>query len=159
MKTYVIQLFDERETLHLGMQLAQCCIRSKLIIYLYGDLGVGKTTFTRGFLYGLGYKNKIKSPTYTLVESYEVGSRLLHHFDFYRINNPEELELIGICDYFSNNALCIVEWPQQAIGIIPESDLKLKLNYVEIIREVEIKATSDEGKYLVQKFQQYRNKV
>ena len=93
------------------------------IIFLYGPLGVGKTTFVRGFLKGLGFDGKVKSPTYTLVEPYLISQQAIFHFDFYRIQNPKELEYIGIQDYFSPQTICFIEWPKQGLAFLPAPDI------------------------------------
>ncbi|CUA81680.1 tRNA threonylcarbamoyl adenosine modification protein YjeE [Gulbenkiania indica] len=120
-------LKDEQATLALGATVARH-LPSGGVIYLLGDLGAGKTTFTRGLLNGLGHIGRVKSPTYTLVETYTPTPVLtLHHFDLYRFGDPMEWEDAGFRDYFGPDTLCIVEWPEKAAGVLPPADLTLQL--------------------------------
>ncbi len=100
------------DTQDLGKKLAHCCsdLQSSCIIYLIGDLGAGKTTLAQSFIGYFGF-DKVKSPTYTLVESYQNDIVDIHHFDCYRLSDPEELEYIGIREYLKPNSLQLIEWP------------------------------------------------
>ncbi len=114
-------------------------------IYLSGELGAGKTTFVRGFLRALGFSGAVKSPTYTLVEPYVLNDKTIYHFDLYRLNHAEELEAIGVRDYFNKDALCLLEWPDRAEAYLPDPDLMFELEYDGEGRQIHIKALSDEG--------------
>jgi len=108
------------------------------IVLLNGDLGAGKTTLVRGLLRHLGFEGIVKSPTYTLVEPYQVAGRLIYHFDLYRLGDPEELEYIGGRDYWNNNALCLIEWPEKARSYLPEADLNLTITHQGTARLISV---------------------
>ena len=125
-----VRLFlkDEAATVKAGTQLA-VALNTGAVIYLEGDLGAGKTTFTRGVLRACGYQGSVKSPTYTLCEPYELSDdRQLCHFDLYRLSNPEELEFLGIRDYIASNAILFIEWPSRGEGWLPPADLSVSLS-------------------------------
>ncbi len=119
------------------------------VIFLHGPLGAGKTTWVRGFLHARGYTGAVKSPTYTLVESYPLADGLVHHFDLYRLGDPEELEYMGIRDYFSDDMLCLVEWPERGAGVIGRADIELTLSYRGSERELTVCATSEKGRKII----------
>jgi len=136
-------LKDESATLEFGAKLAKR-LPSKGIIFLYGDLGAGKTTLVRGILQALGHKGSTKSPTYTLVEPYQIEQRSIYHFDLYRLSDPEELEYMGMRDYLDEQALCFIEWPQNGQGFLPAADLSINLAYEGLQRRITLEASEPE---------------
>ncbi len=120
-----IEIPNEQEMEQLGARLAEL-FSAPLLVFLHGDLGMGKTTLARGLIRALGHSGNVKSPTYTLVEPYELASGTLYHFDLYRLCDPEELEFMGVRDYLSQS-IALVEWPEQGAGMLPEADLELEI--------------------------------
>ena len=128
MKTTTVELPDADATLDWGAALG--IELGNELVYLRGELGAGKTTLARGILRGLGHTGPVKSPTYTLLEPYDLGHREILHFDFYRIVDPEELEFIGIDDLMGSAALKLIEWPERARDRLPDPDLDIWLHEI-----------------------------
>lgn len=144
----LFSLKNEVETVNFGAKIATA-IEGGEVIFLKGDLGAGKTTFVRGFLNALGHSGNVKSPTYTLIEPYSINGKNIYHFDLYRINDPEELEAIGIRDYCDGESICLYEWPEQGQGILPNADIILSLSHVGSARKVEIESKSAKGEQIL----------
>ncbi|MBU0900651.1 tRNA (adenosine(37)-N6)-threonylcarbamoyltransferase complex ATPase subunit type 1 TsaE [Pseudomonas sp. MIL19] len=141
-----LELFaaDEEAMLVLGARIAEVT-GGKGVIYLHGDLGAGKTTLSRGIIRGLGHVGAVKSPTFTLVEPYEIGAVRAFHFDLYRLVDAEELEYLGIRDYFEGDALCLVEWPQRGAGVLPKADLDITISPHGAGRALRLQAQGERG--------------
>jgi len=152
-KHFTLDLADEAATAAFGAALAKA-IEPGLTIYLHGDLGAGKTTLVRGLLHGLGYVGKVKSPTYTLVEPYEMlGTHAeqlnVYHFDLYRFNDEEEWEAAGFRDYFNAQSVCLVEWPEKAEHILPVPDIGISLSIKGAGRLIHVAALSLHGQQCI----------
>lgn len=165
MKKLEYFLADERETIAVGDGLAKVLLSQNeqcdkaqpaLIVYLNGDLGAGKTTLTRGFVRGMGHQGNVKSPTYTLVEPYELPPWQVYHFDLYRLGDAEELEYMGIRDYFAENSCCFIEWPEKGAGILAKADIVIELNYQDEQRTVELCALSARGEAVLECYSQHQ---
>ena len=132
-----LSIADEEAMLKLGASLADK-IHPGDIVFLRGDLGAGKTTLVRGFLRAKGHEGAVKSPTFTLVESYHLDHTDIYHFDLYRLTDPYELELMGFRDYLRADAICLIEWPEKAGNIQPMPTLNIHIRRVDKdSREVE----------------------
>lgn len=142
-------IVSEGEMLAFGARLAMACADSGAVIFLHGELGAGKTTLVRGFLRGLGHHGKVKSPTYTLVEPYELAQRRIYHFDLYRLADPHELDYIGIRDFLECGAILLVEWPERGMDCLPAPDIHVHIGYTETGRRVRIEAETPLGSEIV----------
>lgn len=151
MSAVEVVLHDEEATMALGRRLADS-LQGGLIVFLHGDLGAGKTTFARAFLRALGVGERVKSPTYSLVEGYEFGDRQAFHLDLYRISDPGELEWLGLDSLAEPGAIVLVEWPERGRGALPPVDLELHFRHQDAGRVVGFEARSDQGRRLVEAF-------
>jgi tRNA threonylcarbamoyladenosine biosynthesis protein TsaE len=128
-------------------------IEAPCIIYLAGDLGAGKTTLARGFVRGLGYTGRVKSPTFTLLEPYELADFHCYHFDLYRLADPEELLFLGIEDLLRPDAVLLVEWPERGEGLLPEPDLIINVFYEAQQRRLTLRAPNEKGVQIINNLQ------
>jgi len=117
-----------------SLQFAQCFAEHRphhaaLVIFLKGDLGTGKTTFSRGFIQASGHNGKVKSPTYTLIEPYVLSSLTITHMDLYRLSDPEELDYLGVDDLIQNSDVCLIEWPERGADLLPVPTVTLSLKH------------------------------
>lgn len=139
------ELYGDASQEALGRQLAGC-LAPPCVIWLEGELGAGKTTLARGILRGLGHRGRVPSPTYTLVESYQLGDLRLHHLDLYRLADPEELEYLGLADLCDGCSVLLVEWPERGAGLLPEADVRLRIRHAGQGRVLTLHPQSDVGR-------------
>lgn len=132
----------------LGGRLASALMPG-MIVYLDGDLGMGKTTLARGFIQSLGHCGAVKSPTYTLVEPYEFSTVTVYHFDLYRLGEPEELEFMGVRDYFDSDSVCLIEWSERGAGFLPPADLEISISREGLGRRVLLQAFTGLGEGVI----------
>ena len=135
------------ETITFSRNLANCCtqLKSSFVIYLIGELGVGKTALAQGFIQYFGFE-RVKSPTYSLVESYQNEVINIHHMDCYRLSDPEELEYIGIREYLLSGHLQLIEWPELGKGVIAKADISITLSGDGNQRKINIQTHTEAGK-------------
>ena len=142
----LLRLQGEAEQIALGRRLA-AAVGDQALIFLQGDLGAGKTTLVRGFLQGRGHEGNVKSPTYTLIEPYQLPGDACYHLDLYRLGDPEELEYLGLRELLQEQAVVLVEWPERGAGWLPSPDLEITLCYAAggEAREAKLEARSPRG--------------
>ena len=157
MQTLTCYLKDEAALLELAQEFAALSVPG-LIILLSGDLGAGKTCWVRGYLQGLGYQGIVKSPTYTLVETYATAKQKIAHFDLYRLMEAAELEFIGLADYCDNQTTCLIEWPERAEDRLPPADLHCYLTIAGKGREFTGTALSVQGEKILKSWQELNKK-
>lgn len=152
-----LKLADEQATLKLGADFART-LEVGVNVYLHGDLGAGKTTLVRGGLHGLGFIGKVKSPTYTLVEPYQVLHNKtivnLYHFDLYRFMDEEEWDAAGFRDYFNPHSVCLIEWPDKAGSLIPQADIDVYLELNGEGRIARLVGNTRAGKACLERYQE-----
>ncbi|WP_339433656.1 MULTISPECIES: tRNA (adenosine(37)-N6)-threonylcarbamoyltransferase complex ATPase subunit type 1 TsaE [unclassified Pseudomonas] len=144
MSEVTLYLADEQAMSDFGARIARVT-QGHGLIFLEGNLGMGKTTLSRGIIRGLGHVGAVKSPTFTLVEPYEMGEIRAFHFDLYRLVDPEELEFLGIRDYFEDDALCLIEWPDKGAGFLPKPDLTITISPQDSGRSLKISSQGSRG--------------
>ncbi len=161
---------DESLMLHFGANIAKAisvvqslndetAAEQALLITLSGDLGAGKTTISRGILNGLGHSGSVKSPTYTLVEPYELPLGRVCHFDFYRLIDPEELEYMGFRDYLVEACLCLIEWPERGQGFLPGADIEIGIIQTGEGRTLSLKAGTDLGNKIISRLEELKKEL
>tara|TARA_Y100001934_G_scaffold280872_1_gene388794 strand:- start:4127 stop:4627 length:501 start_codon:yes stop_codon:yes gene_type:complete len=124
------------------------------LVFLEGTLGAGKTTLSRGLIQTRGHTGAVKSPTYTLVEEYDLATGRVCHFDLYRLGDPEELEYMGIREYLTDGTLCLIEWPERGRGVLPDADLTIHIDDVGEARILNWQAETDKGAQWSRQLQQ-----
>lgn len=142
-------LTNEKATKNEARNLASLCYPA-LVVGFSGPIGAGKTTFIRFFLQALGITENIKSPTYSLIESYKYAAGSIHHFDLYRLTTPDELEYLGYKEFFTDKTICCIEWPEHALDYLPNIDLHYHFKVIGKMRKLIIVAGTVKGQIILQ---------
>ena len=145
-----IDLETEQATETFATKFA-ACLTAPLVITFSGDIGAGKTTFIRALLRRLGIQSAIKSPTFSLVESYQTELAYVHHFDLYRIQDQAELDYIGFRDYFDEQAVCCIEWPERLGQYLQWADVSITMRVKGAGREMQLLSASEAGTVFLDK--------
>lgn len=143
-----LEIVGEEAQTALGRRIA-VCLKGPVVVYLDGDLGTGKTTLVRGVLRGLGHLGSVRSPTYTLLEPYDLGAVQVFHLDLYRLGDPEELEFLGVRDLLDGDSILFVEWPGRGVGALPPADLEIRLDYTDSGRSLDLVPKGRAGEAVV----------
>lgn len=144
------QVAGEEAMVALGERIGRA-LQGGAVLFLHGDLGAGKTTLSRGVLRAFGHRGAVKSPTYTLVEPYEFDDITVYHFDLYRLGDPEELDYMGIRDYFDGPSVSLIEWSSRGEGFLPPADVHVDIEHVDADhRRVALRANSERGRVICQ---------
>ena len=154
--TRTLGLADEDATDRLGQQLASALgdRPAGWLMLLEGELGAGKSTLARAMLRAWGHTGAVPSPTYTLVEPYQLTRYCVYHFDLYRLGDAEELEFMGVRDYFAGDAICLIEWPERGKGVLPPADLVITIGREGSGRLLSLRAASRRGMALLQQLRE-----
>lgn len=150
MTTLTVRVDGEEAMVTWGRRLGEALVDGGTVFF-HGDLGTGKTTLCRGVMRAFGHEGPVKSPTYTLVEPYRCRDVDIYHFDLYRLGDPEELEYIGFRDYFDGNSVCLVEWPEKGVGMLPSADLDIFLMYLDGGRQLRVLSSGQRGEIILKK--------
>lgn len=152
----VAPALDEEAMTALAAALAGV-LQAPLVVYLQGDLGSGKTTFTRALIQALGYPGQVKSPTYGLLEHYATDRFQVLHLDLYRIENPGEMEFLGIEDLIDERTVLVIEWPERGVGVLPGADLVIQFDHQGARRKLQLEARTNFAGPLLAEIRQYIN--
>ena len=150
MTGFQCQVEDEQAMVKLGEKLGKA-LDDRALIFLEGELGAGKTTLCRGVLRAMGHVGAVKSPTFTLVEPYKFNDKNVYHFDLYRLGDAEELEYMGIRDYFQPGNYCLVEWPIRGQEYLPQPDLIVQITFTDDGRKVALDSENERGETILDK--------
>lgn len=143
-EVFEFHIATEQDMENLGAELAKLIGKVRLVT-LSGDLGAGKTTLVRGLLHQLGHHGAVKSPTFTLVEPYQLGELNIYHFDLYRLEDPEELEYLNAREYLESGDMCLIEWPEKGAALLPQADVKVSIHKVVDGRNVRVELQTGRG--------------
>ncbi len=149
-----LELETEADTQHLGETIGKN-LNAPLVCYLRGELGTGKTRLVRAIIQSLGYSGNVKSPTYTLVEPYQLEPFNVYHFDLYRLSDSQELDFLGIRDYFDQQSVSFIEWPDKGEGWLEKADVSISLEFNGTGRKFYLETHTDNGNNLISKLKQY----